>query len=292
VQSLVARVPGLASIPHVELGVRETPVEAFEIDGVPLIVKRDDLIGGNKARCLEFLLARPARRLLTISSLSANHALATAVLGRRLGLDTDAVIVRWGEAGAARARLDSEAARVVEVGGGAGAALAVARLWRPGTRFIPPGGATPLGALGYLASVFELAEIPKRIYVPLGTVTTVSGLLAGLMLRGADCEVVGVRVAAAVAGWRWRLWRRAFAALRMLGGPTPSRGNVRLRVVAAEGEYGERTQSSVAAVDGARTAGLELECTYGGPTLALLLRERAEGALFLHTYGGATAFAG
>ena len=273
---------------HVDLGVRPTAVEERVIDGLRVLVKRDDRIGGNKSRCLEFLLAQPAKRLLTVSSLSANHALATAVLGKRLGLETDAVIVRWGVAGPARARLDSEAARVVEVGGGWGAALAVARLWRPGTRFIPPGGATPRGALGYVGAVFELERIPERIYVPLGTGTTVSGLLAGLMLRDADCEVVGVRVAAAVAGWRWRLWRRAFAAVRLLQAPKPQRGRVRLRVVEAEGEYGEPTDSARAAIDAA--GDLEMECTYGGKALAVLLRERAADSLFVHTYGGATAF--
>ena len=67
---------------------------------------------------------------------------------------------------------------------------------RPGTCVIPPGGASACGALGYVVAALELEEVPSRMYVPLGSGTTVSGLLAGLMLRGATCEVVAVRVAA------------------------------------------------------------------------------------------------
>ena len=42
-------------------------------------------------------------------------------------------------------------------------------------------------------------------------------------------------VASAVAGWRWRVWRRAFGALRLLGESRVGRGQVRLRVVRADG---------------------------------------------------------
>jgi D-cysteine desulfhydrase len=289
VESLLASYPGLAGFPFVDLGRRPTPVDEVTVDGLRVLVKRDDTIGGNKTRCLEFLLALPAKRLLTISSLSANHAWATAVRGKRIGLETDVIIVRWGERRLAMERLPEVAARVVETGGGVGGAFAALRLWRPGTRVIPPGGASARGALGYCNAVFELGEIPSRIYVPLGTGNTTSGLLAGLMLRGADCEVVAVRVTGAVAGWQWRIWRRAFAAVRLLRKFDPSipaveRGKVRLRVVVAKGEYGERTPESVAAVEAAGRAGLVMETTYTGKALAVLLDERAKGAMFIHTF--------
>jgi len=77
----------------VDLGVRPTPVEEHAIDGLRVLVKRDDKIGGNKMRCLEFLLTGSPKRLLTYSTLSANHALATARAGRKLGIETDVVLV-------------------------------------------------------------------------------------------------------------------------------------------------------------------------------------------------------
>ena len=46
------------------------------------------------------------------------------------------------------------------------------------------------------------------------------------------------------------MWRRAFAALSLLGGPKPPRGNVRLRVVAADGEAA--AESKADAVDDMR----------------------------------------
>jgi D-cysteine desulfhydrase len=269
------------SIPRVDLGVRPTPVEPFKIAGLSFDVKREDVIGGNKFRGLEFLLARPAKRLLTVSTLSANQALATAVAGKKLGLETDAVIVRWGTAGRSFALLDGEAARVVVVGGTLGAGIAIARLWRPGTRFIPPGGASPRGALGYANAMLELEDVPPQIYLPLGSGNTASGVLAGLMLRGAACEVVAVRVMARASVGR--IWRRARAALRLLGHDPISQGHVRLRVVPASGAYGESTPDTVAAIEAGRRVGLSLDGTYSAKALAVLFRERPESALFLLT---------
>src|SRR5262249_17328327 len=53
-----------------------------------------------------------------------------------------------------------------------------------------PGGATPLGALGYVAAAFELARqvqsgavpLPERVVVGVGSTCTSAGLLAGMTL--------------------------------------------------------------------------------------------------------------
>ena len=118
-QGLLRRYPGLAGFPHVDFGVRPTPVEEHRIAGLSVLVKRDDRssapYGGNKVRSLEFLLARRARRLLTYSTLGAHHAYATALCGRRIGLETVAVIVRRGPRGPLLEALHDVAAGVVEV---------------------------------------------------------------------------------------------------------------------------------------------------------------------------------
>jgi D-cysteine desulfhydrase len=269
---------------RVDLGVRPTAVEEHEIDGRVVLVKRDDRIGGNKVRTLEFLLGLPAKRLLTYSTLEAHHAYATAVAGRDLGLETQAILLKKGVRGRALDAL-RDVARVVETGGPIRAALRTLWMWRPGTRIIPPGGMSPLGALGYLHAALELVEIPKKIYVPLGTGTTVSGLLAGLMIREADCEVVGVRIADTIAGWKWMLWRRAKKAAKLFGHDVEP-GKVKLRVVKADGKYGEPTPVAKAAVNAAAECGLDLEPTYTGKTLAVLLAEKAEGAMLVNTYAG------
>ena len=272
----------MPEIARVDLGVRPTPVEEHTIDGRVVLVKRDDVIGGNKVRTLEFLLGLPAKRLLTYSTLEAHHAYATAVAGRDLGLETQAILVKKGERGPLLEALRN-VATVVETGGPVRAFLRTLWMWRPGTRIIPPGGMSPLGALGYLHAALELVEIPKQIYVPLGTGTTVSGLLAGLMIREADCEVVGVRVADRIAGWKWLLWRRAIKAAKLFGHAVEP-GKVKLRVVKADGDYGEATPAAQAAVEAAGK--LDLELTYTGKTLAVLLAEKADGAMLVNTYAG------
>ncbi|MHC4972959.1 MAG: pyridoxal-phosphate dependent enzyme [Planctomycetota bacterium] len=288
---LLSRFPGLAGFPHVDLGVRPTPVEERRIGGLPVLVKRDDrtseLYGGNKVRALEFLLSGAPRRVLTFSSLSAHHAYATAVHARRLGIPCDAVIVRKGQRGRVMEALPKVAERVEEVDGVLGAAAAALDLWRPGTRIIRPGGLSRRGTLGYVEAALELDEVPSRIYVPLGTGTTTAGLLAGLMLRDARTEVVAVRIADPIVSFRPLLWIRAFGAIELLRRfdptvPRVSPGGVTLRIVKGGGRYGEATRAAAAAV--AAAGDLELEPTYTGKTLAVLLADRAEGALFVNTY--------
>jgi 1-aminocyclopropane-1-carboxylate deaminase/D-cysteine desulfhydrase-like pyridoxal-dependent ACC family enzyme len=93
VRALLARFPRLASLPHVDLGVRETPLERWHVadasGGVSLLVKRDDLsapvLGGNKVRALELLLAGvgPADVVLTVGATGSTHALAVAQYATR-----------------------------------------------------------------------------------------------------------------------------------------------------------------------------------------------------------------
>ena len=65
-------------------------------DDVKIFIKRDDLnhgpAAGNKIRKLEFLLAeaqsQKAKVVMTCGGLQSNHARATAILARELGMDT------------------------------------------------------------------------------------------------------------------------------------------------------------------------------------------------------------
>ena len=126
--ALLRRFSGLAGLPRLDFGVRATPVEPLDVAGLPVFVKRDDRVGGNKVRCLEFLLAPPPRRVLTVSSLSAHHAYATAARCRELGVPCACILVRRGRPGPALDALLETGARVVRARGGAGAVLAAARL--------------------------------------------------------------------------------------------------------------------------------------------------------------------
>ena len=68
--------------------------------------------------------------------------------------------------------------------------------------FIPTGGSTALGALGYVNAVFELKEQienglmpePDYIYAPVGSGGTVAGLLVGCVLAQLPTHIIAVAV--------------------------------------------------------------------------------------------------
>src|SRR5690349_24785698 len=74
------------------LGARPTPLAAASVAltravGLDALwLKREDAIGGNKVRSLEFLLAtaQPGDAVLTIGGTGSTHCLATAVHARAL----------------------------------------------------------------------------------------------------------------------------------------------------------------------------------------------------------------
>lgn len=76
------------------------------------------------------------------------------------------------------------------------------RLRYRNTYWLPAGGTTPIGLLGYVNAVFELKEQinqgdlpePRFIFVPVGTMGTLAGIELGLHLAGLHSTVVGVRV--------------------------------------------------------------------------------------------------
>jgi 1-aminocyclopropane-1-carboxylate deaminase/D-cysteine desulfhydrase-like pyridoxal-dependent ACC family enzyme len=295
VRALAERWPRLRALPHVDLHVRETPIERWELDGATLLVKRDDLttptLGGNKARALELLLAGagPEDVLLTVGSTGSTHALAVAHFGARLGARTE--VITWPQeehdvsiATAARLR---EIARVTAARSPATAMLrATARRVARRVRWIPAGGSSPLGAMGHAAAALELADqlardgtpVPDTLVVPLGSGGTAAGLLVGLALAGLSTRVLGVRVVPRVVANRRRvlaLERRTAALFGERAGVSPPRVDAaRLTIEDAQygGAYARETHASrsSAALVLARD-GPALEGTYSAKALAAAL---------------------
>lgn len=204
--------PSVASrVTRAELGAFPTPVESLEpvaralgVDG-ELWVKRDDIsspiYGGNKVRTLELLFgqARAAGQtsVMATGAFGSNHALATALHAPRAGLVPAALLFPQPESRAAAINLRALASTEARLlGVGHWSALPFAMLWQhwraPQTALMPPGGATPLGALGYVSAGLELArqveagELPRpaRVIVGVGSTCTSAGLLLGLALAG------------------------------------------------------------------------------------------------------------
>jgi D-cysteine desulfhydrase len=323
--------PDLAGrVSHLALASLPTEVAplaplAAEAGADSLHVKRDDLsgtlYGGNKVRKLEFLLARALEekraRVLTFGAAGSNHALATALYAEQAGLRSISMMVPQPNAHSVRRNLLRGLKAGVEFHyRGTKATLAfetlqvLLRCRREDGRFpmvIPPGGSSPLGAVGFVNAALELkAQIeagllpaPDRIYVPCGTMGTAMGLLLGLKACGLGGQVVTVRVVEKQFVNEKRARRLFQACNRLLHGADPQfplfpfpEDQFEFRHDFFGGEYARYTEASVAACRRAAEAGLKLEGTYTGKAFAALLHDGSAGrlagkrVLFWNTYSG------
>jgi D-cysteine desulfhydrase len=285
--------------------------------GVPqLWIKRDDqtskLYGGNKVRKLEFLLGealnRHARGLVTVGAAGSHHVLATARFGGALGMATTAVVTPQAPSAHATANMELGRRLGVAYVPCRHAALVPAYVgWalthQPGAYFIPPGGSSTLGALGYVNAGLELAaqvrtgEMPEpaAIVLATGSAGSQAGLVVGLALAGLDVPVIGVRVVprglmneAMVSGLAiataWRLGMRV--------GPSWARRRIRLLHDQMGAGYGIETPAATRMIAAMRECeGVSLEGTYTAKALAGALAVGRElgpdrPVLFWHTYAG------
>ena len=269
------------------------------------------LYGGNKVRKLEFLLgrvlARGQRQLLTLGAAGSHHVLATALYAARLGLQTHAVLVPQPHTPHAEAGLRQSAAACASLTpclSAAGLPLVLARCVarHPDAAWIPLGGSSAWGTLGWVSAGLALADalraghLPplRQVVVALGSGGTAAGLLLGLRLAGLSSpEVVAVRVVDRPLGTaiQTRLQaRRCLALLRAHGAAVPSSlslGGLRVDDSWLAGGYGHadaRTRASQAA--GERLGLAAIEQTYTAKALgaALAAADAAQGdVLYVHT---------
>lgn len=223
--ALFQTLPTTRTIPHVDLASLPTPVERLgelgaEVGVESLYVKRDDqsgtLYGGNKVRKLEFLLgeavAQHYDQVWTVGAIGSHHALATAIYARELGLTpsvlhfpqpiTPHVLDNLRALSTTQPNLTLASHKLtlpVEMG------KVKVRQWlsdADDVYYIPGGGSSPTGVLGYVNAAFELAhqieadELPEPdvIFVAAGTCGTLAGLTLGCRIAGLGSRVVGVRV--------------------------------------------------------------------------------------------------
>lgn len=304
--ALHAALPALAAaVPWVRLGRWPTPVERIALDG-EVWVKREDqtalAYGGNKVRTLEAVLGRAraagATRIWATGAYGSNHVVATVIHARAAGLDAGAILFPQppSEPALANARA-IVAARPAILAIPSVALLPAAMLWQRRTRgayVMPPGGATPEGALGALSAAFELAAQaragalpwPRTLVVPVGSGCTTAGLCAGLHLAHAlglappPPIVHAVRVTPWPVTSRWRLARlaaRTVALVDTLRGATSgiSAAALRARLV-VDGRflgagYGHATEAGERATARLATVGVAVDAVYAAKAGAALL---------------------
>ena len=313
--------PGVRDLPREPLCALPTPLEELAVEaGVrSLCVKRDDLTsaayGGNKARKLEFLLgaalAESRRAVITFGAYGSNHALATAVHTRALGLEPHVVLSPQAPGPFAARTLRAHAGlgtviHPVEGWDGSREAVRVRRelTARDGIApaVIPMGGTSALGAVAYVNAAFELADqapLPDVVYVAAGTVGTAIGLAIGFAALGAATRVEAVRVTPGEVCNLPAAQELARATVKLLRGMAafPDLSAEQLPFNLREDHYGPGygipTPETLAAVDVARKAGVTLETTYTGKAFAAFLADAAIGGLadqdvvFWNTYNSA-----
>jgi D-cysteine desulfhydrase len=289
-----------------------------------LEVKRDDLtgfaIGGNKARSLEFLVAaareRDADVLVTGGSAGSNFCAVAAAAARRAGLGCELVIAgepaqrspgldlarAWGASigwtrAADRASVDDALPRV--------AASLAARGRRP--YLVPRGGATALGAVGYVQAAFELhGQLAARgvgracVVVAVGSGCTMAGLLAGNELLGRPWRLVGASVSRPPQETTRRVTGLARECVALLNaahrnGSDPAAravGDVELVDARGPGHGAASPEGRWAADTAMRTEGLVLDPVYTAKAMPVLLRVPDEPVVvFWHTGGMLAAIA-
>ena len=322
----------MESIPHLPLGNFPTPVERLSnlervLGFKSLWIKRDDLSGrlggGNKVRKLEYMFAAAQveaspdgddkKMLFTIGPTGSNHVRATAVYGKASGFRVECLLFKQPPTEYSEANYRTicenayqvyEVKRMSTMFARYGYEQAKTVLGIGDERyFIPAGGSSPLGSVGYVKAVSELksqieADIlpePQFIFVPVGTCGTMAGLIVGVRLAGLRAQIVGVRVADSVVANSWTISRMVRRILRLIGAVDAHDINPR-RIELWHGDFGKGyavpTEAGTRAVAMmAQHEDITLENTYTGKTLAGLthyIKEQGcegEHVLFWNTYG-------
>ena len=292
-----------------------TPLEEAprlsEALGVRLLVKRDDLtglaLGGNKARKLEHLVADARARgcdaLVTSGGPQSNFARMTAAAAARLGMECHLVL--GGDPLAAASGnliLDRLFGATLHFAGTSdwraweARVDALARELGPRAYPMPIGGASAVGALGYVSAaeelVGQLAEPPAWIVVADGSGGTHAGLLVGLP---PEVRVLGVDVARPPRPHAERVPELAEETAKLARRPLP---RYALELADHTGpSYGAITDECRDAVRlAARTEGLVLDPVYTGKAMAGLVAAARSGrvrgtVVFWHTGGAPALFA-
>lgn len=303
---LFRRFPALADkLAVLPIGVFPTPVERAERlgdrVGIPrLYLKRDDLsdptCGGSKTRKLAFLLGdavrKGSKKVITFGGVGSNHALATALFGKRAGLDVMLMLAPELPSDHVRDHLLIERGLGAELVFMPSVTEARARADRrvrasaPTDRpyVIPPGGSSPLGNLGYVNAAFELKEQidqglmpePDVLYLAMGTMGSAVGLAIGLRAAGMKTRLVPVRASSTDAASEGKMVELFDATIGLLRSMDPSfpaltlkREDTGIRHGYVGQGYARPTRKGLDAMRVFREAtGIELETTYTAKAFA------------------------
>ena len=322
----------LTDFPRIELGHFPSPLQHLPRMSKalrrPVYLKRDDQIGpalgGNKVRKLEYLLADARRsgmrRVVTFGGLQSNHARMTAAAARMCGLEPHLIYFDRRPAHMAGnlrlVALLGAKCYFIPFGGGGGMSIErsnrlvhlLARLLVGRHYFIPVGGHSWLGCLGYVRCANELAEqahhlglAEARVVCAAGTGGTLAGLIAGLALAAPHLTPLGIDVGRLWKGFPASIAEVATQVCQQLGSPHRFSAT---DVPLIEGSYVGAGYASPSVEGNAAIGrllhleGIMLDPIYTGKAFAGMLDLAERGVLgrdtpliFVHTGGSPAVFA-
>jgi len=257
---------------------------------------------------------------MTFGAAGSNHALATAIYAKQLGLKSISMLIPQPYADYVQYNLLFSYAQGAELHlytpkrffKGTADPSVVYQLLRHGLkqgqlpRVIPMGGSSPLGAVGYVNAAFELhgqivkGEMPEPdyIYIASGSMGTAAGLILGIRALSMKTKVVAVRVNSERFVNVKRLIKLIYQTNSFLSSLDPSFPRFDFResdVEIRQGFFG--TQYALCTKEGMeamflmnRYGGIQLDGTYTGKTFAALIDDakksnlRDKIVLFWNTY--------
>ena len=312
--------------PRLRLGLTPTPLQRLDNLsrqlGKNIYLKRDDLtgvgLGGNKVRKLEFLLAdareKGADVVFTTGGAQSNHAMLTAACCNRLGMESVLLLKARGVTepkgnlllnrllGATVRFMDTDSYQdIYDEMHRLGAELeAQGRV----PYYIPVGGSTALGALGYVACMEESFAQAREMGVSFhhvvcvcGSGGTTAGVAVGTKLYSPGTRVLGIAVDS--DPFEEIVPRLMGETLALLEDPRPVEpGDVDIRFHVGAG-YGIPGPEDTRAVERmARSEGIFFDPVYTGKAFAHFLQLLEEGyfdgeenILLLHSGGAGGLFA-
>lgn len=318
-------------LPRIECGIYPTPLEELtrlreELGPAcpRIFIKRDDYtgtaFGSNKLRKLDYAIADELERgtniIVTIAGECSNHARVTAAVCAKFGLECILVLNRAETHGldprlvpASRFAYEQFGAKVHWVDSREErketALCIVDTLRGKGKRvaFLPLGVSFPLGAVGFVRAVSEIAEqfsahdvFPSRIFHASTSGGTQAGLIVGCRSIGrADTKIVGVSPDDPAAEIRERVAQIANGLIEQFDTGVDKIAVDDVCVVddfVGEG-YGKPTEASAASQRLlGRCEAVILDHTYTAKAFAALLDEietgrlgKSDTVLFWHTGG-------
>ncbi len=320
----------LDSVPRISLTQLPTPLDdaprlAKKLGCRKIYIKRDDCTtlatGGNKVRKLEFLIADALQKksdvVLTDGGPQSNHARLTAAACAKAGIK-DCVLILGGPRfdrfqgnllldialGANIKFLEDATVRDME-----DQMQVEAKKLRSAGRapyIIPIGGSNPLGALGYVDCMRELADQlgpedkAPLIFVAVGSAGTLAGCALGVRTFLPDAELVGISVARKAKPLCEEAAKNASGASELLGiDETFTPDDIKVIDDYYGRMYGEPTEGGNNAILMlARNEGIILDPVYTGKAMSGVI-DLAQSSkidtdrtiVFIHTGGAASLFA-